>query len=139
MVKFLRRTWNRYSKLGKKRKKKQIWRRPTGRDNKMREKRKGYPVIVNEGYKKSKEIRNKIEGKNPVLIKNILDLNRIKNKEIAILGKIGKKKKIEIVAKAKEMNIKFHNVNKEKFLQKNKMKKKKIEDKVKIKSKENKK
>ena len=40
MVKFLRRTWSRYSKLGKRRKKKQVWRKPTGRDNKMREKRK---------------------------------------------------------------------------------------------------
>jgi len=38
MKKFLRRTWSRYSKLGRKRKKKQKWRKPTGRDNKMREK-----------------------------------------------------------------------------------------------------
>ena len=48
--KFLRRTSSRYSKLGKGRKKKQIWRRPTGRHNKMRNKRNGYPVIVSIGY-----------------------------------------------------------------------------------------
>jgi len=53
MKKFLRRTWNRYTKLGRKRKKKQKWRRPTGRDNKMREKRRGYPKIVSVGYKNS--------------------------------------------------------------------------------------
>ena len=40
-MKFKRRIWNRYSKLGKKRKKKQVWRRPTGRDNPMREKKRG--------------------------------------------------------------------------------------------------
>ena len=50
--KFLRRTWSRYSKLGKQRKKKQIWKAPKGRDNKMREKRKGYPAVVSIGYKK---------------------------------------------------------------------------------------
>ncbi len=51
--KFLRRIHNRYSKLGRRRKKKQIWRRPTGRDNKMRERRRGYPARVQIGYKKN--------------------------------------------------------------------------------------
>ena len=60
MKKFLRRTWNRYSKLGKRRKKKQVWRRPTGRDNKMREKRRGYPAVVSLGYRKEKNTRGKI-------------------------------------------------------------------------------
>lgn len=50
--KFKRRTWSRYSKLGRKRKKKQVWRKPTGRDNKMREKRKSYPKVVSTGYEK---------------------------------------------------------------------------------------
>jgi ribosomal protein L32E len=50
--KFLRRIWSRYSKLGKKRKKKQVWRKPRGRDNKMREKRKNLQKEHSELEKK---------------------------------------------------------------------------------------
>jgi len=106
--KFLRRTWNRFSKLGRKRKNKQKWRRPTGRDNKMREKRKGYPKIVSIGYK------NPAKEK-PIVVKNISELDKVKRKDI-IVGKVGKKKKLEIAKKAKEMNLQISNLNVEKFL-----------------------
>lgn len=126
-MKFLRRTWKRYSKLGRGRKKKQVWRRPTGRDNKMREKRKGYPKVVSIGYKKSKKL-----GKNIVVVKNIKDLGSIKKNEIPIIGKVGKKKKIDILKKAKERKISIQNINTEKFLKKNlKIKEEKIEEKKK--------
>ncbi|MBU0894333.1 MAG: eL32 family ribosomal protein [Nanoarchaeota archaeon] len=105
---FIRRISNRYSKLGKRRKKKQVWRRPTGRDNKMREKRKGYPKTVSIGYKKPKKNKTKI-------IQNLKDLEKI-GKEKLILGNIGKKKKIEIIKKARERKIQFRNVNINKFL-----------------------
>jgi large subunit ribosomal protein L32e len=127
MVKFLRRTWNRYSKLGKGRKKKQVWRSPKGRDNKMREKRRGYPVVVSIGYKKGEELRNVAENKKIVLIKNLKELERIKENEIAIIGNIGKKKKIELVKKAKEMKIKIHNLNEKTFLKKIEIEEKKKE------------
>ena len=78
MVEFIRRIWGRYSKLGKRRKKKQVWRRPTGRDNKMREKRRGYPSIVSIGYQKGKELKGKVQGKRPVRVENIKDLEKIK-------------------------------------------------------------
>ena len=58
--KFLRRIWKRYSKLGRKRKKEQKWRRPKGRDNKMREKRRGYPITVRIGYRGEKKERGKV-------------------------------------------------------------------------------
>ena len=106
--KFLRRTWSRYSKLGKNRKKKQKWRNPKGRDNKMREKRRGYPKVVNIGYKKQM-------NKNPILIKNISELEKAKGREV-IIGKVGKMKKIEIAKKAKEMKIFIQNLNIEKIL-----------------------
>lgn len=136
MPKFLRRTWNRYSKLGKRRKKKQVWRRPTGRDNKMREKRKGYPAIVSVGYKKGEKQRGIIKNKKSVLVMNIKDLEKVGKNEIAIIGKVGKKKKIELAKKAmqaiksptsskqsddsstKEMKIKIYNLNPKKFLKK---------------------
>ncbi|MFH1503072.1 MAG: eL32 family ribosomal protein [Candidatus Diapherotrites archaeon] len=117
--KFLRRTSVRLSKLGKKRKKKQIWRRPTGRDNKMREKRRGKPATVSTGYSTEKSIKGKINGKTPVFVKNIEELKNIGKNQIVTLGKIGKKKKIEIAKKARELKIEIANLNIKKFLRKN--------------------
>ena len=114
MKKFLRRTWDRYSKLGKKRKKKQKWRKPTGRDNKMREKTKGHPKTVSVGYKKT----GKMNKKNQIFVRNIQELKKVKKNQIVIIGHIGKKKKIEIATKAKEMKIPLQNLNIEKFLKK---------------------
>ena len=116
MVKFLRRTWRRYSKLGKGRKKKQIWRRPTGRDNKMRERRRGYPARVSVGYISSKELKNKIDGKTPVKIMNVQDLEKVGKNEIVIIGKVGKKKRIEITKIIKDKKIQTKNLNETKFL-----------------------
>lgn len=123
MVKFLRRDWNKYSKLGKGRKKKQRWKKPTGRDNKMREKVKGHPVVVSIGYGKDKKIRGKLKDKNPKIVNNLKELENLKQNEIAVIGSVGKKKKIEIAKKAKEMKINIHNMNPGKFLKLNKGKK----------------
>ena len=120
--KFQRRTGNRYSKLGKGRKKKQKWRRPTGRDNKMREKRKGYPAVVKIGYKQDVKARGNVEEKKPIMIMNTKDLEKIKKNEIGIIGRVGKKKKIEIAKIAKEKKIEIYNLNAEKFLKKIKKK-----------------
>jgi large subunit ribosomal protein L32e len=105
MKKFLRRTWNRYSKLGKRRKKKQVWRSPKGRDNKMREKRRGYPKVVSIGYRASKETRGKIREKIPFIVNNLKDFEKIKKDNIVIIGNVGKKKKIEIAKKARKEGI----------------------------------
>lgn len=117
--KFLRRTWSRYAKLGKGRKKKQVWRRPTGRDNKMRERRKGYPAVVSIGYKKPEKDRKEM-----VIINNIEELKKVDKDSLLVLGNLGKKKKIEILEEAQKMKIEFQNVNTKKFLKKNKIKKK---------------
>ena len=125
MGKFLRRVWSNYSKLGRGRKKKQVWRRPRGRDNKMREKRRGYPSIVSIGYKKKNA-----ERKEMIIIRNSQDLEKNAKSKALILGNIGKKKKIEILKKAQEMKIPIQNVNIKKFLEKQeKRMKKKIEKK----------
>ena len=128
MKKFLRRNSDRHSKLGRNRRKKQTWRKPKGRHNKMRDKRRGYPAIVKVGYKNSDVEREKINGMVPVLVMNVKNLGKIKSNEVGIIGNVGKKKKIEIVQKAKESKIKLHNVNIEKFLEKNKMKTSKTQE-----------
>lgn len=132
--KFLRRTWNRYSKLGKRRKKKQVWRKPKGRDNKMREKRKGYPVVVSIGYKKQKKDRGKIQDKMPFLVYSINDLENLGKEQIVIVGRVGKKKKIEIIKRAKKEKILIQNVNVKKFLKQAEKRKREREEKAKIKT-----
>lgn len=131
MPKFLRHTSHKYSKLGRRRKKKQIWRRPTGRDNKMREQRRGKSAIVSIGYCKDKKIRGTIDGKTPVIVRNVSQIEKIQKSQIAILGNVGKKKKIEMAKKAKELKIDIYKFNPEKFLRLNekKVETKKVEDK----------
>lgn len=128
MVKFLRRTWNRYKKLGKGKKKKQVWRKPRGRHNKMRWKRKGHSKVVSIGYQKKQS-----EKENIRIIKNLQDLRKVEKNEILILGNVGKKKKIEIAKKAKEEKIEIQNLNVGKFLKKIEKSKKpeKVEEKKK--------
>lgn len=115
-AKFLRRGWERYSKLGLRRKNKQVWRRPHGRDNKMREKRKGYGPVVSIGYRGEKVLRDKVNDKKAVLVKNLNELLKLKAGEIAILARIGNKKRIEIAKKAKENKIQIYNLDVDKFL-----------------------
>lgn len=119
MVKFLRRSSDRYSKLGKRRKKKQKWKKPTGRDNKMREKRKGYPATVSIGYSTDKKERTLLKNKKPRQINNLKDLEKMKKNEIAVIGNVGKKKKIDIAKKILEMNIETYNINPKKYLKLN--------------------
>tara|TARA_Y100000310_G_scaffold37360_1_gene35092 strand:+ start:563 stop:907 length:345 start_codon:yes stop_codon:yes gene_type:complete len=102
--KFIRTHANRHSKLGKGRKKLQKWRKPTGRDNKVREKKKGYPRKVSVGFKNQRRIVQAI-------IRNIADLTRIGKDEKPILAKVGAKKKLEIIKKAQEMKIKLSNLH----------------------------
>ena len=125
MPKFLRRTSNLHLKLGRKRKRKQVWRRPTGRHNKMRDKRRGYPAVVSVGYGTKKQEKGLIEGKKPVKIMTIKDLGKLKKNEIGLLGKIGKKKKLEIAKLAEEKGIKIANLNTKKILRKELRKKNK--------------
>ena len=128
--KFLRRTWNRYAKLGKGRKKKQKWRNPTGRDNKMRLKKKGKPCTVSIGYGTNKETRGMLKEKTPVKISNINDLKKLKENQIGLIGNIGVKKKIEIAQYCLDNKIILSNLNPKSFLKNNKIKKKeKVEDK----------
>ncbi|MBI4116691.1 50S ribosomal protein L32e [Candidatus Pacearchaeota archaeon] len=115
-MKFLRRTWYKLPSLGKGRKKKQKWRNPTGRHNKIRNKRRGYSARVEIGYKTDRKARGRINEKIPKKIFNAKQLENIGKNEIAVIGKIGMKKKIEIAKKAKEMKIEIHNLNLKKFL-----------------------
>jgi large subunit ribosomal protein L32e len=140
---FLRRSVDRYSKLGLRRKKKQVWRKPKGRDNKMREKRRGYMSVVSIGYGTDKKVKGMIEEKKPVIVNNLKDLEKVGKENIVVIGKIGARKKLEIIKEAEKKKIEIANVNSKKFVKKVERKKKfkkkadeekKIETKKKVKT-----
>ncbi|MBU2615735.1 MAG: hypothetical protein KKC19_01385 [Nanoarchaeota archaeon] len=117
MPKFLKRVWNNYSKLGKRKKKKQVWRKPRGRHNKMREERAGRPATVKIGYKNNSPERMEI-----VTIRNLADLEKVSKKDLVVVGNVGRKKKMILVRAAKEKgialkNVRVEKVNKEKPLE----------------------
>lgn len=111
--KFVRRDTKRYSKLGKNRKKIQRWRSVTGRDNKIRLNKAGYPTKVKVGFKSSKKESGKISGLTPILVRNTKDLETLDKKSAVIIAKVGAKKKLDIIKKAIEMKLKILNLAKE--------------------------
>ncbi|VVB83188.1 50S ribosomal protein L32e [uncultured archaeon] len=123
-LKFLRRNWSKASRLGRKRKNKQVWRSPKGRHSKTRGERKGYPAIVKIGYKQDVTTSGLIKEKTPILVNNVKDLLKLGKNEIAILGNVGMKKKLEIAKFAKEKKIQISNLNVEKLLKKSEKKQK---------------
>lgn len=75
------------------------WRKPRGSDSKIRICKKGYPRKVKSGYRSPALLRDKsTEGKNIIKISNIKSLNNVnKETDIIEIGKVGQRKKIEIV------------------------------------------
>jgi len=88
------------------------WRRPRGRDNKMRKGEKAKGKRPSIGYGAPKETRFlHPSGFREVLIANVNELKKIDpiKEAVRISSKVGKKKKIEIINKAKELEIKVLN------------------------------
>jgi large subunit ribosomal protein L32e len=89
------------------------WRRPRGLDNKIRRKIKGWPPGPSTGYKGPKVARFlHPSGYVEVLVYNAdavatVDAN---TQAIRIGHTVGKRKRAEIIAKAKELNVKILNV-----------------------------
>ena len=111
MPRFLRRIYNRYHKLGKKKGKNRVWRKPKGRDNKLRDKRRGYGPTVSVGYRQKSS-----ERENVFVVNNTNDLLAVQKGQRAVIGNLGKKKMIEVIKVAQDKGIKFENVNLRKFL-----------------------
>ncbi len=109
-MKFLRTDYWRHSRLGKKRKKLQKWRKARGMHNKIRDKRRGYSAKPSVGYRTKSGSKGKVKNLNPVLVHNIKQLNSIKKGEGAVIAKIGARKKIELLRKAEEMKIHILNI-----------------------------
>ena len=73
----------------------------------MRERRFGYPKCPGVGYMTPKKERGKIQGLIPIRVLNLKGLKSIGKENIVIVGKVGAKKKIEIIKKATELKLKI--------------------------------
>ena len=113
--KFYRRDWYKVLRLGKKSKKKRIWRDSKGRHSKVRLKVKGKPKRPTVGYGEAKELHGLVDGIKPVLVINIEKLKEIsKGEGVIVSGKLGKRKRNAILEEARKMNLKVLNKYKEK-------------------------
>ena len=107
---FVRQESHRHSRLGKKRKKLQVWRKPKGRDSKIRLKVRGRPESPTVGHKSPRKELHKIKGHSVVLIHNMRELFSLREGSSALLARIGARKKIEIIEEAKKKKITILNV-----------------------------
>ncbi len=108
--KFLRQDSHRHIRLGRNRRRKQIWRLPKGRHSKMRQQRKSYPSLPTVGYKKPKKVSGKISSLIPILVHNLNEMKRASKDNLIILAKVGAKKRMELIKYAEENKIKIHNL-----------------------------
>jgi len=89
------------------------WRKPTGRHSKVRHQLRGYVKRVEPGYRSPVLIRGTHKsGLFPVMINNVSDLNKVdKEKQgIIIAAGVGKRKKVMILKKAKELGLVRFNI-----------------------------
>lgn len=111
----------------KKKRLKAGWRWPKGHHSKMRERRKGHPVVVDVGYRTPKGFRGKIGGMDVVVVHNLDELKRIDvKKHSVIISKMGLKKRIELLKECKKIKANVLNFSVDKFL-------KSVEEKIKAK------
>ena len=109
---FLRTNWYRKPSLKNNHK----WRWGHGRDNKIRLKMKGKPRPPETGYRSPRLVRGLLRnGLKPVIVRNVNDLEKVdKEREIAVIYHgVGKRKRMQIIEKAKELGIQILNAPKE--------------------------
>jgi large subunit ribosomal protein L32e len=88
------------------------WRKPKGVDNHMRLSVKGWPHLVKVGYRVPKGVRNlHPSGYRDVLVHNLVELERLSPQTDAarLAAGVGKKKRIELARRAKELGIRILN------------------------------
>jgi large subunit ribosomal protein L32e len=103
--KFIRKDSYKLSILGKKRKKKQKWRRPRGRHSQVRTKRKGYIIQPSVGWGSPKKVKGFIVNAEISRISTLKELDSFKKGDKIIIAHVGKKKKIDFIKKASEKGI----------------------------------
>jgi len=109
--KFKRQEWFRFKRLGEK------WRKPRGRDSKMRLCRKGKPAMPSTGARSPKALRGiHPSGFAEIRVNNPRELDglSVKKQAVRIASSVGKRKREQILTRAKELGLKVLNPGGEK-------------------------
>jgi large subunit ribosomal protein L32e len=88
------------------------WRKPKGVDNHQRLSVRGWPPLVKIGYRGPKAVRGlHPSGYSEILVHNVKELEAVSAQDQAarIAATVGKRKKIEIAKRAKDLNIRVLN------------------------------
>lgn len=88
------------------------WRKPKGIDNHMRLSVKGWPHLVKVGYRVPKAVRYlHPSGYRDILVHNVAELEKLSPDSDAarIASAVGRRKKIEIAKRARELGIRVLN------------------------------
>ncbi len=104
---FIRQDAHKWKKLEKK------WVRPAGLHSKMRQKRKGQPIMVDVGYRSPREVRGMmLNGFKAVVVFNAADVERldIKKEAAVVAAPVGMKKRLGIVEAAQKKGVKVLNI-----------------------------
>lgn len=107
--KFVRQESWRYDRLA------ENWRKPKGKDNKMRKQKAGVPALVKVGYRGPRIARGlHPSGYTDNVVHNVAELAKLDpKKDAARLGHtVGKRKRIEMIVKATKLGIKVLNAGK---------------------------
>lgn len=105
---FLRTLWWKFPKF----KNDPKWRKPKGIDNKMRLRLKGYPPIVEVGYRGPAAVRGlHPTGLEPVLVHNEKELEGLDPTKhiVVIASSVGLKKRLKILEKAHQLGLRVAN------------------------------
>lgn len=112
--KFLRTDWHKKIRLGRGVKKNQKWHGAKGRQNKFRLSRKGRGQRPKVGWGAGNDTKGFINGVEAVRVENMKELEAVKKGTGVIVGRIGERKRITILEKAKEMGLQVLNRYKKK-------------------------
>lgn len=103
---FVRQESWRYKRLGEK------WRRPRGKDSKMRLQKRGWPPLVKVGYRSPRKYRGlHPSGFREVLVHSLADLDGLDPKvhAIRLSGSLGSRSRLRIFEKAQALGLKVLN------------------------------
>jgi large subunit ribosomal protein L32e len=108
---FKRQDWFKCKRIGT------SWRRPKGLHSGMRKQLKHRPAIVKVGYRSPVLVRGlHPSGLEDILIHNIKELEALnpETQGARVASTVGKRKRMEIVKRAKELGVKILNISQEK-------------------------
>jgi len=87
------------------------WRRPRGKDSKMRRHLVGYCASPSHGYQSPKALRGKVRGLEPVLVANAVQLSMVdpKRQIVIVSSSLGMRNRLSLLRMASEKGMAVQN------------------------------